>query len=56
MNAPAPHTHSNAGLTARQIIERRLGRKLPVLRELAEDEREAIKGLALMLIRARVQK
>jgi hypothetical protein len=39
--------------TARQIIEARLGRKLPVLRDLADDEREAIKRLAIQLIRSR---
>jgi hypothetical protein len=39
--------------TARQIIEARLGRTLPVLRELADDEKQAIKRLAIQLIRNR---
>jgi hypothetical protein len=39
--------------TARQIIEARLGRTLPVLRALADDERQAIKLLAIQLIRNR---
>ena len=40
-------------MTARQIIEARLGRKWPPTRDLAPDEREAIKRLAIALIRAR---
>ena len=38
-------------MSARQIIEHRLGRKLPPTRDLAPDEREAIKRLAMALIR-----
>ena len=38
-------------MSARQIIEHRLGRKLPSTRDLAPDEREAIKRLAMALIR-----
>jgi hypothetical protein len=38
-------------MTARQIIEARLGRPLPPTRELAPDQREAIKRLAIELIR-----
>lgn len=38
-------------MTARQIIEARLGRKLAPTRELAPDERQAIKRLAIQLIR-----
>jgi hypothetical protein len=49
MSAAAPETPR----TARQIIERRLGRDLPVLRELDDDEKQAIKRLAIQLIRAR---
>ena len=37
-------------MTARQIIERRLGHKLPPTRELAPDERQAIKRLAVALL------
>ena len=40
-------------LTARAIIEARIGRKWPPTRELAPDQREAIKRLAIALIRAR---
>jgi hypothetical protein len=38
---------------ARQIIEARLRRKLPPTRELPPDMRQAIKNLAIALIRAR---
>jgi hypothetical protein len=40
-------------MTARQIIEARLGRKLPATRDLAPDQKQAIKMLAIELIRAR---
>jgi len=40
-------------MTAREIIERRLGRKLPPTRDLAPDQRAAIKGLAIQLIKRR---
>lgn len=43
-------------MTARQIIEARLGRKLPPTRDLADDERKAIKALAIQLIAARAAK
>lgn len=43
-------------MTARQIIEARLGRKLPPTRELADDQRRAIKTLAIQLIKARAAK
>ena len=43
-------------MTARQIIEARLGRKLAPTRELRADERKAIKGLAVQLIKARAEK
>lgn len=43
-------------MTARVIIERRLGRPLPPTRELAPDQREAIKRLAIQLIRSAVAK
>lgn len=39
--------------TARQIIEARLGRKLPATRELPRDLRVAIKALAIQLIRSK---
>ena len=42
-------------MTARQIIEARLGRRLPTTRELPPDLREAIKRLALQLLRNRVE-
>lgn len=38
-------------MSARQIIEDRLGRKLPPTPDLSPDEREAIKRLAMALIR-----
>ncbi len=37
-------------VTARQIIEARLGRKLPPVKEMAKDERIAVKLLAQALI------
>jgi hypothetical protein len=40
-------------MTARQIIEARLGHPLPPTRDLASDERKAILGLGLQLIRSR---
>ena len=43
-------------MTARQIIEARLGRKLAPTRSLRDDEREAIKTLAIELIKARAEK
>ena len=42
-------------LTARQIIERRLGRPLPTLRAMADDERDAVKRLAIQLVRSRAR-
>ena len=42
--------------TARQIIEARLGRKLPPVSEMAPDERQAVKMLAQELIRAKGRK
>lgn len=42
--------------TARQIIEARLGRKWPATRDLAPDQRQAIKLLAIELIRAKAEK
>lgn len=43
-------------MPARQIIEARLGRTLPATRELRPDERQAIKRLAVELIKARAVK
>ena len=43
-------------MTARQIIEARLGRKLAPTRGLRDDERTAIKTLAIQLIKARAEK
>lgn len=40
-------------MTAREIIERRLGRKLAPKRELRPDERQAVMRLAIQLIKAR---
>ena len=40
-------------MTARQIIEARLGRKLPATRDLPRDLRTAIKTLAIQLLKAR---
>lgn len=40
-------------MTARQIIEARLGRKLAPTRDLAADERKAIKTLATQLLKAK---
>jgi hypothetical protein len=39
--------------TSRQIIESRLGRKLPAPRDLPRDLRVAIKSLAIQLIRSK---
>ena len=43
-------------LTARAIIEARLGHPLPPTRQLAPDERQAIKRLAMTIIRAKAEK
>ena len=43
-------------MTARAIIERRLGRALPPTQQLAPDQRDAIKRLAIELIRSAVAK
>ena len=43
-------------MTARQIIEARLGRKLPATRALRPDERQAIKRLVVELLRAKSPK
>lgn len=43
-------------LTARQIIERRLGRALPATADLPNDLRTAIKLLAVQKIKARATK
>lgn len=40
-------------MTARQIIETRLGRALPPARELPRDLRDAIRLLGMQLIKAR---
>jgi len=40
-------------MTARQIIEARLGRKLPPVRDMRPDERRAVKLLAIQLIKAK---
>ena len=40
-------------MTARQIIEARIGRKLPPTRDLPPDVRTAIKLLAIQLIKAK---
>jgi hypothetical protein len=42
-------------MTARRIIEARLGRKLAPTRSLRDDERAAIKTLAIQLIKARAE-
>ena len=42
-------------MTARQIIEARLGRRWPPTRDLAPDEREAVARLAKELCRARIE-
>jgi len=39
--------------TSRQIIESRIGRKLPPARDMAPDERLAVKLLAVQLIKGR---
>ena len=41
-------------MTARKTIEARLGRKLAPTRELAPDERKAIKLLTIQMIKSRV--
>ena len=43
-------------MTARQIIEARLGHKLPATRALRRDERIAIKKLAIELLKVRGKK
>ena len=43
-------------ITARQIIEARLGYPLPPTRELAPDERAAVKRLAIALLRAQIER
>lgn len=43
-------------MTARRIIEARLGRKLAPTRELAPDERKAIKLLAIQIIKSHATK
>ena len=43
-------------MTARKIIQRRLGRKLAPTRELRPDERQAVKLLAIALIKAKARK
>lgn len=40
-------------MTARQIIEARLGRPLGALRAMRPDERDAVKRLAIQIIRNR---
>lgn len=40
-------------MTARQIIESRLGRKLPATKDLPPDLRIAIKALAIQLIKSK---
>lgn len=40
-------------MTARQIIEARLGHKLPPVADMAPDERRAVRLLAMQLIKAR---
>lgn len=45
---------STAGMTARQVIERRLGRAWPVARDLAPDQRRALYLLALELNKQRL--
>lgn len=47
------HKDRAARMTARQIIEARLGRKLPQVRDMRPDERRAVKLLAIQLIKAR---
>jgi len=43
-------------MTAREIIEARLGHKLPPTKELAPDERIAIKMLAIRLAKIKQEK
>lgn len=40
--------------TAREIIEGRIGRKLPAVPDMAPDERQAVKMLAIQLIKNRL--
>lgn len=40
-------------MTARQIIEARLGRTLPPVADMAPDERKAVSALAKQLIKAK---
>jgi len=40
-------------VSARQIIEARIGRKLPKPADMAPDERKAVKLLAIQLIKAK---
>ena len=40
-------------MTARKIIEARIGRKLPAPANMAPDERNAVKLLAIQLIKAK---
>lgn len=42
-------------MTARQIIEARLGRPLPPTRELPPDLRDAVKLLAIQLVRIKAE-
>jgi len=42
-------------MTARQIIERRLGYRLPVLRAMTAEDRNAVKRLAIYLVLARAK-
>ena len=42
-------------MKSRQIIEARLGRKLPSARDMRPDDRQAVKRLAVQLLRQRVQ-
>jgi len=48
-----PVRNRRADMTARQNIERRLGYAWPPTRDLAPDQRAAIKGLAVQLIKRR---
>lgn len=49
-------TARDGPMTARQIIEARLDRKWPATRDLAKDQRDAIKRLAIQLIRQAAEK
>lgn len=50
---PAVANDCHPDPTARQIIEARLGRKLPAIPDMDPDERKAVKLLAIQLIRLR---